>query len=76
MSLTWTLFLAFTRQGSTVTESFPSWDAGVLSQLPLFVRESFPFVLTRKSAIHVDVLEEITDNLVHAKGFATSRAAL
>ena len=76
MSLTWTLFLAFTRQGSTVPESFSSWDAGVLSQLPLFVRESFPFVLTRKSAIHVDVLEEITDNLVHAKGFAASRAAL
>ena len=76
MSLTWTLFLAFTRQGSTVPASFSSWDAGVLSQLPLFVRESFPFVLTRKSAIHVDVLEEITDNLVHAKGFAASRAAL
>eukprot|EP00904_Undaria_pinnatifida_P012833 jgi/Undpi1/8680/HiC_scaffold_25.g11145.m1 len=62
-------------KGSTISESFSSWDAGVLSQLPLFVRESFPFVLIRKSAIHADVLEEITDNLVHAKGFTASRAA-
>ena len=76
MLLTWTLFLVFPRQGSTVPESFSSWDAGVLSQLPLLVRESFPFVLTQKSAIHADVLEEITDNLVHAKGFPASRAAL
>eukprot|EP00904_Undaria_pinnatifida_P000542 jgi/Undpi1/10489/HiC_scaffold_29.g12939.m1 len=29
-----------------------------------------------KSAVHADVLEEITDNLVHTKGFAASRAAL
>lgn len=26
--------------------------------------------------MHLDVLEEITDNLVHAKGFTASRAAL
>ena len=32
-------------------------------------------VLTRKPAIHADVLEEITDNFVHAKGFAASRTA-
>ena len=76
MLLTWTLFLVFPHQGSTVPEKLSGWDVGGLSQLPLFVRESFPFVLTRKSAIHADVLEDITDNLVHAKGFAESRAAL
>lgn len=47
-----------------------------MAQLPLFVREIFPCVLTRKSAVHLDVMEEVTDNLVHAKGFAASRAAL
>ena len=76
MLLTWTLFLVFPRQGSTVPESFSSRDAEVLSQLPLFMRESFTFVLTRKSANNTDVLEEITDDLVHAQGFAASRAAL
>ena len=59
-----------------MTESFQSWDAGVLSQLPLFVQEKFPFVLSRKSAIHVDVLLELSDNLVHSKGFAASSEAL
>eukprot|EP00903_Cladosiphon_okamuranus_P019959 g18342.t1 len=59
-----------------VPESFSSWDSEVLKLLPLFVRESFPFILTRKSAIHLDVLEELTDNLVNGKGFAASRAAL
>ncbi|CAN0044641.1 unnamed protein product, partial [Hapterophycus canaliculatus] len=44
--------------------------------LPLFVRESFPFVLSHKAAIHRDVVEELTDNLVHAKGFSAPRAAL
>lgn len=76
LSPTATLFFFFTRQGSTVPESFSSWDAGVLEQLPLYVQESFPFVLTRKSAIHEDVVAEITDNLLHGKGFAASRAAL
>ena len=33
-------------------------------------------MLTRKSAIHLDVLQELTDNLIHGKGFAASRAAL
>lgn len=59
-----------------VTETFQGWDAGVLSQLPLFVQESFPFVLTRKSAIHVDVLLGLSDNLVRSKGFAASSEAL
>lgn len=59
-----------------VPETFQSWDPKVLEQLPLFVRESFPFFLTRKSAIHLDVIAEITDNLMHAKGFAASYGAL
>lgn len=55
---------------------FQSWNPDVVAQLPLFVQESFPFFLTRKSAIHNDVIAEISDNLVHAKGFAASREAL
>lgn len=63
-------------QNAKVPENFRSWDVGVMAQLPLFVQESFRFILTHKSAVHLDVMEELTDNLVHAKGFAASRAAL
>lgn len=76
MPLSPSLFFACAHQDEKVLESFSSWDADVLELLPLFVRESFPFVLTRKSGMHLDVLEEITDNLLHAKGFAACRAAL
>ena len=63
-------------QNFKLPESFQSWDKEVLALLPLFIRESFPFVLTRRSAIHVDVIAELTDNLMHAKGCAASREAL
>lgn len=59
-----------------VTETFQSRDAGVLSQLPLFVQEISPLVVTRKSVIHVHVLLELSDNLVNTKGFAASSDAL
>lgn len=46
----------------------------------MYVQESFPFCLTRKSAIHRDVIAEwtdnLTDNLMHVKGFAASSGAL
>lgn len=56
--------------------TFQGWDADVRILLPLYVQESFPFLLTRKSAIHRDVMAEVTDNLMHAKGFKASSKAL
>lgn len=47
-----------------------------MAQLPLFVRESFPSVLTHRSVVHMDVMEDVTDTFVGGKGFAASRAAL
>lgn len=63
-------------QNSKVPESFPIRDAGVMAQLSLFVRENFPFVLTHRSAAHMCVMEDVTYNLVHGKGFGASRTAL
>ncbi len=48
----------------------------MLKQLPLYVQESFPFLLTRKSAIHLDVIADVADNLMHGKGFKASSEAL
>ena len=48
----------------------------MLSQLPLFVQDSFPFFLTRKSGIHRDLIAEVSDNVVHAKSIAASAEAL
>ena len=56
--------------------TFQGWDADVLALLPLYVQESFPCFLTRKSAIHRDVVAEVADNLMHAKGFSASSEAL
>lgn len=56
--------------------TFQGWDADVRILLPLYVQESFPFLLTRKSAIHRDVMAEVADNLMHAKGFKASSKAL
>ncbi|CAN0362658.1 unnamed protein product [Pylaiella littoralis] len=63
-------------KNSKVPESFPIRDAGVMAQLSLFVRENFPFVLTHRSAAHMCVMEDVTYNLVHGKGFGASRTAL
>lgn len=59
-----------------VAESFEVWDAGVLPQLPLFVQDSLPFLLTRKSAIHRDLIAEGSDNVVDSKSIAASAEAL
>lgn len=59
-----------------VPVTFQGWDADVRMLLPLYVQESFPFLLTRKSAIHRDVIAEVTDNLIHAKGFKASSKSL
>lgn len=59
-----------------VPETFQGWDPEVRKLLPLYVQESFPFVLTRKSAIHRDVIADVADNLMHAKGFKASSEAL
>ncbi|CAN0078702.1 unnamed protein product, partial [Pylaiella littoralis] len=59
-----------------VPVTFQGWDANVRILLPLYVQESFPFLLTRKSAVHRDVMAEVTDNLMHAKGFKASSKAL
>lgn len=59
-----------------VPESFRGWDVGVLAQLPLYVQTSFPFLLTRKSAVHVDVVNELSDNVIHSKSFKASAEGL
>ena len=52
-----------------MSETFRGWDAGVLEQLPLFLQESFPFLLTKRSAIDLAIIREMRDDLVHSKGF-------
>ncbi|CAM9602160.1 unnamed protein product, partial [Hapterophycus canaliculatus] len=59
-----------------IPETFQGWDPEVRKLLPPYVQESFPFVLTRKSAIHRDVIADVADNLMHAKGFKASSEAL
>ena len=49
---------------------------GVLWQLPFFVQDLFlPLFLTRKSAVHRDVIAEVHGNVVYATGFAASTDA-
>ena len=49
---------------------------GVLSQLPFFVQELFHSLLTRKSAVHRDVISDVHANVVYAMGFAASTDTL
>lgn len=51
-------------QEQKVPESFRAWDPAVLSQLPIYVQESFPFILTKKSAVHKDIVNDLRDNVV------------
>ena len=41
--------------------SMDGWDAGVLSQLPLLVQYSFRVLHTRRSAVHRDVIVDVSD---------------
>ena len=59
-----------------MSETFRGWDAGVLEQLPLFLQESFPFLLTKRSAIDLAIVREMRDDLVHSKGFKATAEAL
>ena len=59
-----------------MSEIFRGWDAGVLEQLPLFLQESFPFLLTKRSAIDLAIVREMRDDLVHSKGFKATAEAL
>ena len=38
------------------------WDAGVLSQLANFVQDSFRVMRTRRSAVHRDVIADVSDS--------------
>ena len=49
---------------------------GILSQLPFFVQDLFPFFLTRNFAVHREVIAEVYANVVYAMGFAASTDAL
>ena len=42
---------------------------GVLSHFPFFVQDLFPFLLTRTSAVHRDVVSEVYANVVYAMDF-------
>ena len=59
-----------------VSETFRSWDAGVLEKLPLFFQESFPFLLTKRSAIDLGIVREMRDDLINSKGFKVTTEAL
>ena len=63
-------------QNFKLPESFQSWDTELSGSTTAVFAGKFPFVLTRRSAIHVDLIAELTDNLMHAKEFAASREAL
>ena len=49
---------------------------GVLSKFPSFVQDLLPFLLTRISAVHRDVISEVYANVVYATGSAASTDAL
>ena len=59
-----------------VSETFRGWDAAVLEQLPLFLQEFFPFLLTKRSAIDMAIVREMRDDLVHSKEFKATAKAL
>ena len=59
-----------------VSETFRGWDAGVLEQLPLFLQESFSFLLTKRSAIDLAIIRKMRDDLVYSKGFKATAEAL
>ena len=48
----------------------------MLEQLPLCLQESFPFLLTKRSAIDLAIVREMRDDLVHSKGFKATAEAL
>ena len=59
-----------------VSETFRGWDAGVLEQRSLFLQESFPFLLTKRSEIDLAIVHEMRDDLVHSKGSKATAKAL
>ena len=48
----------------------------MLEQLPLFLQESFRFLLTKRSAIDLATVREMRDDLVHSKGVNATAEAL
>ena len=45
---------------------------GTIWQLSLFVQDSFRVLCIKMSAVHRDVVADISDNVGHAKSFAAS----
>jgi hypothetical protein len=52
------------------TQSFNAWDLAVVALMPLFVRESFPFVVTHKCIVQSSIIDRISTDAVHGMGFA------
>ncbi|CAB1111194.1 unnamed protein product [Ectocarpus sp. CCAP 1310/34] len=52
--------------------SFNAWDVGCLDRLPDYVSKEFPFILTHRSGIDIRLVDRLTDDLVHGKGFSAA----
>ena len=50
--------------------TFNAWDKELLNNYPLTVRLSFPFLLSHRSGVSLDLLTKIDNDLQHGKGMA------
>lgn len=56
-----------------INYTFNGWDPDVLSQLPKYIQDAFPFLLTARSGILLSILDNICDDVVHGRGFTSAR---
>ncbi|CAM9854452.1 unnamed protein product, partial [Sphacelaria rigidula] len=58
------------------TTSYHAWDPQCLEKLPDIVSSEFPFLSTRKSAVHLSVLNRLAGDLLVGKDFAATASHL
>jgi len=58
-----------TRDGKKTYATFNGYDEKVLNLLPSHIKDSFPFIITARSGIHISLLDKLADDLMHGKGF-------
>lgn len=54
------------------TTSYHAWDPACLERLPDRVSREYPFIPTRKSAMHVRLIDRLAHDLINGKGFAAT----
>jgi hypothetical protein len=58
----------------TFNGEFSVWHPKLLMLLPAYIRLSFPFILTKRSGILYEVVQEVVDNLVSGKSSSASES--